>query len=344
MEKCDSRFMLEALALAKMGWGLTNPNPMVGAVIVRDGVVIGQGFHRKAGEAHAEVNALKDAARRNEDVRGATLYVTLEPCCTTGRTPPCTDAIIGAGIGRVVIGAVDPNPRHDGRGVDILRAAGIEVVCGVESIACARLNECFFHWISSGKPFVFLKLAVTLDGRIATENGDSKWITGSEARRRVQQLRRLCDAIIVGGNTFKLDGPRLTVREPENWERQPQRVIVSNSVTPEEAAEFYPDGRAEVIALPDAEAWQEYMLDLGERRMMAVLIEGGGEVAASALRAGVVDYVEFHIAPKILGGRESRCAVGGESPLAMAEAMQLQDISVDRYGDDIVIGGYLREQ
>ena len=188
MEKCDSRFMLEALALAKMGWGLTNPNPMVGAVIVRDGVVIGQGFHRKAGEAHAEVNALKDAARRNEDVRGATLYVTLEPCCTTGRTPPCTDAIIGAGIGRVVIGAVDPNPRHDGRGVDILRAAGIEVVCGVESIACARLNECFFHWISSGKPFVFLKLAVTLDGRIATENGDSKWITGSEARRRVQQL------------------------------------------------------------------------------------------------------------------------------------------------------------
>ena len=344
MDNSDSGFMLEALALAKMGWGLTNPNPMVGAVIVRDGEVIGQGFHRKAGEAHAEINALNDAARRGRDVRGATLYVTLEPCCTTGRTPPCTDAIIRAGIGKVVIGAVDPNPRHDGRGVDILRAAGIEVVCGVESIACARLNECFFHWISSGKPFVFLKLAVTLDGRIATESGDSKWITGSEARRRVQQLRRLCDAIIVGGNTFRCDEPRLTVREPENWERQPQRVIVSNSITPAEVAGFYPDGRAEVIALPDAEAWQEYMLDLGERRMMAVLIEGGGEVAASALRAGVVDYVEFHIAPKILGGRDSRCAVGGESPLTMAEALPLQDISVSSYGDDIVIGGYLREQ
>ena len=204
----DSEYMLEALSLARMGWGLTNPNPMVGCVIVKDGEVIGRGFHHRAGEAHAEINALRDAESRQRDCRGATLYVTLEPCSSYGRTPPCTEAITASGIGKVVIGAMDPNPKHAGRGVEILRGHGIEVVCGVESSACWELNRHFFRWITSGKPFVRLKMAMTLDGKIATAEGDSKWVTGIEARRRVQQLRRLADAVMVGGNTLRLDKPQ----------------------------------------------------------------------------------------------------------------------------------------
>lgn len=337
----DSGFMLEALALAKMGWGLTNPNPMVGAVIVRDGEIIGRGYHCRAGEAHAEINALNDVKRHGLTAENATIYVTLEPCSTYGRTPPCTDAIIAAGIKRVVIGSLDPNPKHNGEGVRLLREQGIEVVCGVEQNACSDLNQYFFRWITSGKPFVMLKMAMTLDGKIATVTGESKWITGSEARRRVQKLRRVSDAIMVGGNTLRTDNPQLTVREPENWERQPLRIIVSESMSADEVAEYFPDNRVETVSLPDSTAWKEYLRALGERRMTAVLIEGGGELAASALQAKVVDYVEFHIAPKLLCGRESRGVTGGESPLVMADALDLQRVSVERCGDDIIIGGYL---
>ena len=340
---CDSEYMLEALALARMGWGLTNPNPMVGAVLVKDGTVIGRGFHRKAGEAHAEINALSDAARHGNDTRGATLYVTLEPCSTYGRTPPCTEAIIAAGISRVVIGAMDPNPRHAGRAEALLRAAGIEVVCGVENAECWDLNKHFFRWITSGRPFVVLKMAMTLDGKIACCNGESRWVTGSEARRRVQAWRRLSDAIMIGSSTLRADHPQLTVREPENWECQPRRIIVSSSVDEDELLEFFPDGRAEVVDLPDPEAWNTFMDELGQSGVTALLIEGGGELAASALKAGVVDYVEFHIAPKLLGGRESIPALGGESPLSMEEALHLQRVKTFTCGNDIIISGFLRE-
>ena len=382
----DAEFMTEALSLAKLGWGLTNPNPMVGCVIVRDGNIIGRGFHhkagtahaeinalddakrhghdtagavlyvtlepcstygrgfhRKAGEAHAEINALNDLARHGESAKDATIYVTLEPCSTYGRTPPCTEAIINAKIARVVVGALDPNPKHAGRGLEQLKSHGIEVICGVENGECCNLNRHFFRWITSGKPFVILKMATTLDGKIATPNGESKWVTGPEARRRVQQLRRLADAIMVGGNTLQTDHPQLTVREPENWMRQPQRIVVSSTLTDDDLQEYFPDGRAEVAVLPDAAAWDTYLKELGERNYTAPLIEGGGELAASALRAGAVDMVEFHIAPKLLGGRASIPVLGGEAPEGMDAALPLQNISIKQYGDDIAVTGYLRE-
>ena len=238
---CDADFMRDALSLARLGWGLTNPNPMVGCVIVKDGTVIGRGFHQKAGEAHAEINALQDAARHGHETAGATIYVTLEPCSSYGRTPPCTEAIKASGITRVVIGSMDPNPKHAGKAEKILTAHGIKVDCGVENAACWDLNKHFFRWITTGKPFVILKMAMTLDGKIACANGDSRWVTGAEARRRVQKLRRLADAVMVGGNTLRADHPQLTVRDPEDWECQPRRIIVSNSVTEEELAGYFPE-------------------------------------------------------------------------------------------------------
>ena len=341
--KSDSEYMLEALALARMGWGLTNPNPMVGAVIVKNGEVIGRGFHRKAGEAHAEINALADARNHGYDTSGATIYVTLEPCSTYGRTPPCTEAIIASGISRVVIGSMDPNPKHAGRAQEILESHGITVCCGVENSACWELNSHFFRWITSGKPLVILKMAMTLDGKIACYNGDSRWVTGVEARRRVQSYRRLADAIMVGGNTLRVDHPQLTVREPENFENQPRRIIVSSTLKESDLEEYFPDGRAEVVALPDAEAWDKYLLELGKQGVTALLIEGGGELAAAAVKAGAVDFVEFHVAPKLLGGRESITVLGGENPEKMCQALELSRVKTFTCGNDIIINGYLRE-
>ena len=339
----DSEYMLEALALARMGWGLTNPNPMVGAVIVKDDIVIGRGFHRKAGEAHAEINALADARNHGHDTNGSTIYVTLEPCSTFGRTPPCTDAIIASGISRVVIGSMDPNPKHAGRAKDILEKNGIVVDCGVETTACWELNSHFFRWITSGKPLVILKMAMTLDGKIACCNGDSRWVTGPEARRRVQSWRRLADAVMIGGNTLRADHPELTVREPENFENQPRRIVVSSSLDEDDLKEYFPDGRAEVVDLPDAEAWDKYLRDIGSCGVTALLIEGGGELAAAAIKAQAVDFVEFHIAPKLLGGRESIPALGGENPEKMSEALDLSRVKTFTCGNDIIISGYLRE-
>ena len=342
-ENKDRSYMLEALGLARMGWGLTSPNPMVGAVIVRDGVIIGRGYHFRAGEPHAEINAFSDAARHGYDPKGATLYVTLEPCCTTGRTPPCTDAIIAAGIGRVVIGSLDPNPHHAGRGVELLEAAGIEVTVGVEQSACSELNQAFFKWISTGKPFVILKMAMTLDGKIATASGESKWITGPEARRRVQTLRRLSDAIMVGGETVRQDHPQLTVREPESWPRQPLRIIASRSMDDEEVASYFPDGNFERVELETNEEWHSLLIRLGARNITCLLIEGGGELAAAAIDANAVDMVEFHIAPKLLGGRDSRPVLGGNNPESMEVARKLHNVKVTHYGEDIAISGRLEE-
>ena len=337
----DRDFMLEALALAKLGWGTTNPNPMVGAVIVRDGQVIGRGYHQKAGSAHAEVNAFNDVKNRGLDARGATIYVTLEPCSSYGRTPPCTEAIIANGISRVVIGSLDPNPRHNGGAVEILRSKGIEVEYGIESDRCRELNRPFFCWVTTGKPLVILKMAMTLDGNIATATGDSKWVTGSEARSRVQELRRLCDAVIVGANTVRFDHPQLTVREPAEWGRQPLRVVASSSFTDAELKNYFPDGNAMIADLSTADKWETFLKDLGSRGMTAVLLEGGGELAGNALRAGVVDYAEFHIAPKLLGG-SGRPVVGGIAPELMRQAQSLKDVEIKQYGDDIAICGYLK--
>ena len=336
----DREYMLEALALARMGWGLTTPNPMVGAVIVKDGEIIGRGYHVRAGEHHAEINALIDAEKHHYDVRGATIYVTLEPCSSYGRTPPCSEALVKAGIKRVVIGALDPNPAHGEGSVVQFQKLGIDVTVGVERQLCTQLNEPFFKWITTGKPFVILKMAMTLDGKIATADGDSKWITGTEARQRVQQLRRLSDAILVGGETVRLDHPALTVRDPENWPCQPLRLVASCSMDEEELAEYFPDG-AERVEFHDEYNWNEFLDDLGKRNIVTLLIEGGGELAGSAIAAEAVDYIEFHIAPKLLGGRDSRPVLGGESPEAMALAKSLHRVKITQYGRDIAISGYL---
>jgi len=320
---------------------MTSPNPLVGAVLVRDGRVIGEGWHHRAGEPHAEVNAFLDAESHREDTTGATLYVTLEPCSTTGRTPPCTERILHSGVKKVVIGCLDPNPRHNGRAVETLEKNGIEVVSGVEETSCREINRSFFCWISTGKPWVVLKLATTLDGRIAAHTGDSRWVSGELSRRRVQELRRLADAVMVGANTVRADHPRLTVREPAGWPRQPLRIVASSSMTGEELRTYFPDGNAE-LADPGKEGWDSFLRRLGKREITNLLIEGGAGLAGSALDAGAVDRVEFHIAPKILGGESSLAAVAGRTPERMAEARLLKNIQVHRYGDDIAVSGDLK--
>ncbi len=331
----DSLYMRRALELARKAMGCTTPNPMVGAVIVKDGVVLGEGYHTKAGAPHAEIEAIRSAG--DKELAGATLYVTLEPCSSWGRTPPCTDAILKHGFSRVVIGCTDPNPRHAGGGIDLLRAHGVEVECGVEEKDCRRLNEAFFQWITTGKPFVLLKLALTLDGRIATETGNSQWITGPAARQRVQELRQWADAVMVGGGTFRADSPRLTVRDEQGNDRKvPLRFVVSRS------GMECPAGW-ECVSLADREEWETFLKKLGERPAVSLLLEGGGELAASALNAGVVNKIEFHYAPKILGGSGSRPAVGGYDPATLAEAFQIEDMEITKIGPDFAVAGYVRK-
>ena len=339
----DSDYMRYALELASRARGMTNPNPMVGAVLVKDGRIIGEGYHHRAGEPHAEVNAFLDAEQRREDTRGATIYVTLEPCSSYGRTPPCTERILKSEVKRVVIGCLDPNPKHNGRAVEILERAGLEVVSGVEEAACRRLNRAFFHWISTGKPWVVLKMAMTLDGKTAAPSGDAFWVTGEPARARVQELRRMSDAIMVGANTVRIDHPKLNVRIPENWQRQPLRLVASGSMTCDELAGFFPDGNAEIVD-PAAEGWQTFLERLGKRNIMMLLLEGGAELAGSALAADAVDHVEFHIAPKILGGRNSHPAVGGKDPERMLDALPLENVEYATFGDDFAVSGDLKKR
>ena len=339
--KDNNFYMLRALELAQMGYGMVSPNPLVGAGIVRNNVIIGEGYHHQAGMPHAEIEALNDAKKRNEDVTDSTMYVTLEPCSTWGRTPPCCDAIIRNKIKKVVIGTLDPNPEHAGRGVEILQAAGIEVIINVNKAACDKINEVFFKWITTKRPFVILKMAQTLDGKIATVNGDSKWITGAVAREHVQEIRRGVDAIMVGANTLVVDRPSLTVRTPENWPRQPKRLIASKSLSLEQLNDIFPDGNFEQVDVSSQEKWDKLLDDLGSRKITSILIEGGGELAASAINAGIVDYVEFHIAPKLLGGRDSRTSLAGDNPALMAMAKTLKNVKVETFGDDVAITGYL---
>lgn len=330
-------YMSRALELAKQAFGQTSPNPMVGAVIVKNGKIIGEGYHKKAGTAHAEVNAIADAGA---DAKDADIYVTLEPCSTYGRTPPCTKAIINAGIKRVFIGSLDPNPDHAGRAVKILNEAGLEVQSGFLQSECIQLNEHFFHWITTGKPFVILKMAMTLDGKIATKSGQSQWITSPASRGFVQQLRQLSDAILVGGSTVREDNPSLIVREPENWPCQPKRIILSHNFTFDKSLNIF-NGQKPIFFNPQNQSWTDFLLDLGKQQITCLLVEGGGEVAAELLKHKVIDKVHFMIAPKILGGRDSRTVVGGESPQYLAEAADLKQTSIAQFGVDFMISGYL---
>ncbi len=322
--------MGRAPALARLGWGRTVPNPMVGCDIVRDGKVLGEGYHRFAGNLHAEAEALQAC---KESPRGATAYVTLEPCSTAGRQPPCTRALIRAGIRRVVYGSQDPNPAHAGRGLEILRQAGMEVSGPFLREACEELNYPFFKWITGGKPFVVLKMAMTLDGRIATSSGDSRWVTGEAARQDVQKLRQMAGAVMVGAETARLDSPRLTVRNvPDRETRQPKRFI---------AGHFEKEGFTSVL-LPDARAWDAFLRRLGKDGCLMLLIEGGGELAGRALQSGVVDEVVFYIAPKLLCGRGSRPVTGGENPEYLREALELDALRTVKIGGDLRVSGYVR--
>ena len=370
--RSDTAFMRTALALARRGCGRTSPNPMVGAVIVRGEKIIARGWHHAAGQPHAEVEALRDAEKRGINVRRATLYVTLEPCCTFGRTPPCTEAIIRAGLKRVVVGATDPNPKHSGKAFEILRREGIRVDHGILSEACTELNCAFNHWIVHRTPLVTVKAAMTLDGKIATASGQSKWITGERARAYGMQLRRASDAILVGINTVLLDDPSLTVRQPGTRSIQSNRlrriVLDSRARTPLDAKVASDEFRhlttivvsaaapkkrvaalarqVTVLVAPESTAVRgegrgldlRWLLKrLGSENVTRLLVEGGGETNASFLFQGLAQRVAFFYGPKILGGRDARRSVAGSGAAKLAELISLGDIRWRRLGADMLL-------
>ncbi len=354
----DQDYMRRALQLAERGCGWTSPNPMVGAVIVRDGRILAEGWHARYGELHAERAALANAT---EDVRGATMYVTLEPCCHHGKQPPCTDAIIDSGITRVVVGSADPNPLVAGKGVAILRAAGIEVVENVLREECDALNEVFLHYIREKQPFVVMKAAMTLDGKIATYTGASRWVTGEAARAHGHSLRHRYRAIMVGSGTVLADDPLLTCRI-ENG-RDPLRIVCDSRLrtplsarlvqtareTPtliatcvEDAARIapYENAGCRVWSLPERDGHVDLvalMQRLGSENIDSVLIEGGGTLAWAALDAGIVQKVYSYIAPKLFGGRDAKTPVEGEGVALPEECAQLSVTNISRLGADILV-------
>ena len=332
--------MRMALAEAVRGWGRCSPNPMVGAVIVRDGEVLGLGYHREAGRNHAEINALQSVPA-DADLRQATLYVTLEPCSTHGRTPPCCDAILKAGVGRIVIGCPDANPLHAGRGMARLRQAGVEVLTGVLEEECRRLNEHFFWWITRRRPWVILKMAMSLDGKIALPDGRSRWISGAAARSHVQKLRQLAGMVMVGGRTARLDNPELIVREPADWEHQPIPAVWTSHPLPDGLKLTSNPRRPVVSAKPQTRAeWESFLSAWGGREVTVLLLEGGGELAANALACGIVNQVQFFIAPKIIGGRDAAPVVGGKASPSLDQALRLERVETRFVGEDLLYVGY----
>lgn len=303
----DEHFMREALAEGARGLGLTSPNPPVGAVVVRRGKVLGRGWHERAGGPHAERRALADASRQGADaIRGATLYVTLEPCSTYGRTPPCTEAILEAGLARVVVSATDPNPAHAGAGYGLLREAGVEVTTGVLEEEGRELIRFFARRVTAGRPWVIAKTASTLDGRTTLPEGLGPWISNEAAREDVQSWRRQCDAILVGGETFRRDDPALTLRG--RWAEgrpQPWRVVLTRGGDLPRTHRLFTDEHRERTLVHEGIPLRESLARLGELGVSAVLLESGGRLLAEALREGLVDELILYLAP-ILGGGATR--------------------------------------
>ena len=354
----DQNYMLQAIQLAKQGEGWTNPNPMVGAVIVKNGRIIGKGYHKKCGELHAERNAI---ASLTESAEGATIYVTLEPCCHYGKTPPCTEAIIEQKIKRVVIGSRDPNPKVSGKGIKMLQEAGIEVIEDFMREECDRLNPVFFHYITTKTPYVVMKYAMTLDGKIATKTGASKWITGEAARAEVQHMRHRYMGIMAGIGTVIADDPMLNVRV-EGW-KSPIRILCDSGLRipldgqiVKSAGKYrtivaYADSEnteakrkrlhemgVETIWCPDENNQvdlKKLMRYLGEEGIDSILLEGGGTLNDSALRAGIVQEVQAFIAPKLFGGMNSKTPVEGIGVRFPSEAVKLKCTDICQIGEDI---------
>lgn len=354
----DQAMMRRCLELAQRAAGRTAPNPMVGSVVVQDETIVGEGFHPGAGQPHAEVFALRAAGDR---AQGATVYVSLEPCNHYGRTPPCTEALIQAGVARVVVGMVDPDPRVAGSGIDRLRQAGIPVEVGLEEAQCRRLNEAFIHRVTQGQPWGILKYAMTLDGKIATTTGHSAWITAPPARQAVHRLRSTCDAVIVGGNTVRRDNPHLTTHGLT--EHQPLRIVLSRSLDLPEEAHLWEVSTAPTLVFtqPDANpSFQQRLRDRGvevvtleqvtieavmaelqQRELLSVLWECGGRLGAAAIAAGAVQKIWAFVAPKLIGGSAAPGPVGDLGLTQMDQALRLREVQWRMIGDDFLLEGYL---
>ncbi len=331
-----------ALREAARGVGRTSPNPAVGAVIVRGGRVVARGFHRAAGQPHAEIEALR-ALRNPVQARGATMYVTLEPCSTHGRTGPCTTAILQAGVGRVVIGATDPNPSHAGRGVGILAGGGVEVRAGVLGDECARLNRAFNRWIVTGRPWVIAKAALTLDGRLTRPPGEDRWLSGPAARAHAHRQRARVDAILIGAGTLRADNPRLTVRGVAAGDdgpvRQPWRVVLTRSGDLPATAHLFTDDHKERTLVFRREPLAQVLAELGRRQVTSVLIEGGGQVLGEAFDRDLVDEVQFYFTPLLAGGPVA--AVAGRT-MAGPRGRGLCDCRYERLGADVLLTGEMK--
>lgn len=354
----DNEYMHLALQLAKKGCGFVNPNPMVGAVIVKEGQVIGQGYHEQYGSLHAERNALLSCTQSPE---GATLYVTLEPCCHYGNTPPCTKAILQSKIRRVVIGSTDPNPLVAGKGIQFLRQQGIEVVEGILKTECDKLNEVFFHFIQTGKPYVVMKYAMTMDGKTAAYTGASKWITGEDARHKVHEDRHRYSGIMAGIGTILADDPLLTCRIDGG--KNPLRIICDTNLripvtsqivttakkvptllatccTDLEKQKPYLDAGCRILLVPKTDGHinlDELMRELGKEKIDSILLEGGSILNWSALQAGIVSKVQAYLAPKLLGGANGKTPVAGIGIPNPDSAFLLENSVITRLGDDILI-------
>ena len=355
----DTDYMAQAISLAERGRGWTSPNPMVGAVLVKDGRVIGQGWHKCCGGLHAEREALADC---QESPEGSSLYVTLEPCCHYGRQPPCTDAILDAGIARVVVGSIDPNPLVAGKGLEILRSHGVSVETGILRKECDKLNQVFFHYITTGQPYVTMKYAMTLDGKIATHTGASRWITGEDARKQVHRDRHANAAILAGSGTVLADDPLLTCRLEGG--KNPLRVVCDTQlrIPLDSALVRTAKGVSTVIAAGPVESWQSapyeaagcqvwslplreghvdpvtLMNRLGQEGIDSLLLEGGGTLNWSMLSLELVQRVQAYISPKIFGGT-SPSPVGGLGVEVPDQAFRLTDVTITRLGEDFLLEG-----
>jgi len=361
--------MREALKLAQRGYGMTSPNPIVGAVLVRGGKIIGRGFHQHAGHPHAEIEALRDAEIRGHRARAAKLYVTLEPCSTHGRTPPCTEAIIASGVREIIAAATDPNPKHAGRGFGFLREAGIKVRHGVLGEEATRLNEAFNHWIVHRAPFVTVKAGMSLDGKIATRTGESKWITSAKSRERAMRLRLGADAILVGAKTVLRDDPGLTVRLPGISKSIRRIVLDSGARTPltskvvtDEHASMTTivvgrdapaksvralEGKVQVWRAPERDASLDLrwiLKKLGTENVTSLLVEGGGDVHASFLLGGFAHRVAFFYAPILIGGADAVKAVAGTGIMDAAKGLKLNEVEWERIGPDLFLTARVARQ